>query len=122
MRADGGIARGIYVTAAGRRVVVQHVFAKKAARSTRDRQGEDETGDDMTELRDLKARLMEDPEFREEYVRVDEEYALIEALVRARAAAIFRGVIPFWGAMLVCTALLILFPKIALLLPETMIR
>ena len=35
---------------------------------------------------------------------------------------IFRGVIPFWGAMLVCTALLILFPKIALLLPETMIR
>ncbi len=35
---------------------------------------------------------------------------------------IFRGVIPFWGAMLVCTALLVLFPKIALLLPETMIR
>ena len=35
---------------------------------------------------------------------------------------IFRGVIPFWGAMLVCTALLILFPQIALLLPETMIR
>ena len=30
---------------------------------------------------------MEDPEFREKYVRVDEEYALIEALVRARAAA-----------------------------------
>ena len=35
---------------------------------------------------------------------------------------IFRGVMPFWGAMLVCTALLILFPQIALLLPETMIR
>ena len=30
---------------------------------------------------------MEDPEFREEYARVDEEYALIEALVRARTAA-----------------------------------
>ena len=41
----------------------------------------------MTKLKDLKARLMEDAEFREEYVRVDEEYALIEALVRARTAA-----------------------------------
>tara|TARA_R110002110_G_scaffold88343_1_gene230148 strand:+ start:2647 stop:3939 length:1293 start_codon:yes stop_codon:yes gene_type:complete len=34
---------------------------------------------------------------------------------------IFRGVLPFWGAMLVCTALLILFPDIALFLPESMI-
>ena len=30
---------------------------------------------------------MEDAEFQEEYARVDEEYALIEELVRARAAA-----------------------------------
>ena len=35
---------------------------------------------------------------------------------------IFRGVIPFWGAMLICAALLIAFPDIALFLPETMIR
>jgi len=41
----------------------------------------------MTKLRDLKERFMEDPEFREKYARVDEEYALIEALIRARAAA-----------------------------------
>ena len=41
----------------------------------------------MTELKDLKNRLMEDPAFREEYARVDDEYALIEALVCARAAA-----------------------------------
>ena len=41
----------------------------------------------MTRLRDLKKRLMEDPEFREEYARADEEYKLIEALVRARTAA-----------------------------------
>ena len=41
----------------------------------------------MTKLKDLKARLMEDPEFREEYARIDGEYALIEALVRARMAA-----------------------------------
>lgn len=34
---------------------------------------------------------------------------------------IFWGIIPFWGAMLVCAALLIAFPDIALLLPSTMI-
>ncbi|MDE0003760.1 MAG: helix-turn-helix transcriptional regulator [Rhodospirillaceae bacterium] len=41
----------------------------------------------MTKLKELKTRFMEDPEFREEYGRVEDEYALIEALVRARAAA-----------------------------------
>ncbi|MCY4108850.1 MAG: hypothetical protein OXG11_07475 [Chloroflexi bacterium] len=32
MRADGGTARGIYVTATGRKVVVLHVFASRARR------------------------------------------------------------------------------------------
>lgn len=41
----------------------------------------------MTKLKNIKKRLMEDPEFREEYARVDEEFALIEALVRARSEA-----------------------------------
>ena len=41
----------------------------------------------MTRLKDLKKRLMEDSEFREEYARADDEFALIEALVRARTAA-----------------------------------
>ena len=41
----------------------------------------------MTKLSDLKKRFMEGPEFREEYARADDEFALIEALVRARAAA-----------------------------------
>ncbi len=41
----------------------------------------------MTKLKDLKARLMEDPAFREEYARVDNEYTLIEAMIRARTAA-----------------------------------
>lgn len=41
----------------------------------------------MTKLKELKKRLMEDPEFRQEYDRADEEYALVEALVRARATA-----------------------------------
>jgi len=41
----------------------------------------------MTKLKDLKTRFMKDPAFREEYARADDEFALIEALVRARAAA-----------------------------------
>lgn len=41
----------------------------------------------MTRLKDLKRRLMKDPEFREEYARADDEFALIEALVCARTAA-----------------------------------
>ena len=41
----------------------------------------------MTRLKELKKRLMEDPEFREEYSRIDDEFTLIEALIRARTAA-----------------------------------
>ena len=41
----------------------------------------------MTKLKDLKERLMQDPEFQEEYERIDEEYSLIESLVRARTEA-----------------------------------
>ena len=41
----------------------------------------------MTKLKDLKKRWMEDAKFREEYAKADEEYALVEALVRARTAA-----------------------------------
>ena len=33
----------------------------------------------MTKLKDLKDRFMKDPEFRKEYARADEEYALVEA-------------------------------------------
>ena len=41
----------------------------------------------MTTLKELKKRYMEDPEFRKEYALVDEQYALVETLVRARTAA-----------------------------------
>lgn len=41
----------------------------------------------MTKLKDLKKRFMKDPEFRKEYARADQEYALVEALVRARMDA-----------------------------------
>jgi predicted transcriptional regulator len=41
----------------------------------------------MTKLADLKKRLMADPEFQREYAKADAEFAVIESLVRARAAA-----------------------------------
>jgi len=41
----------------------------------------------MTKLWDLNKRFMEDPEFREESARADDEFAPIKALVRAHAAA-----------------------------------
>ena len=44
-------------------------------------------GGAMRKLEDLKNRLLEDPDFRKEYARVDEEFALIEGLIRARTTA-----------------------------------
>lgn len=41
----------------------------------------------MTRIADLKARYMNDPEFRDEYEKADSEFKLIEALVRARTKA-----------------------------------
>jgi len=35
---------------------------------------------------------------------------------------IFVGILPFWVAMLVCVVLLIVFPEVALVLPNTMSR
>jgi tripartite ATP-independent transporter DctM subunit len=35
---------------------------------------------------------------------------------------IFAGILPFWVAMIVCVALLVAFPQIALVLPNSMIR
>ena len=41
----------------------------------------------MTKPKDLKKRLMADPDFRREDARTDAEHALTEALVRARTTA-----------------------------------
>ncbi|WP_435656300.1 helix-turn-helix domain-containing protein [Brucella pituitosa] len=41
----------------------------------------------MTRIADLKKRLMNDPEFQKEYEKADAEFALVEALVKARTDA-----------------------------------
>ena len=40
----------------------------------------------MIKLKQLKKRFMEDPEFREAYALLDEEYTLVETRIRKRAA------------------------------------
>ena len=35
---------------------------------------------------------------------------------------IYVGILPFWAAMIVCLAILIAFPQLALLLPNTMLE
>ncbi|MBN9347734.1 MAG: helix-turn-helix domain-containing protein [Devosia sp.] len=41
----------------------------------------------MTKLAALKAKLLKNPEVRREYEAADAEYAIIEALIRARTSA-----------------------------------
>ena len=41
----------------------------------------------MTKIADLKKRLMQNPEFRQEYEKADAEFQLVEALVNARTKA-----------------------------------
>ena len=41
----------------------------------------------MTQISELKKRWMEEPEFRAAYDAADAEYAVIEALIRARSEA-----------------------------------
>ena len=41
----------------------------------------------MTKIAHLKQRLMNNPEFRAEYNRADAEFAVIEALIKARMEA-----------------------------------
>jgi TRAP-type C4-dicarboxylate transport system permease large subunit len=40
----------------------------------------------------------------------------------ASMGAIFRAITPFWVAMIVCVALIVAFPDIALMIPNAMVR
>lgn len=87
-KAAEGIARGLYVTVTGRRVVILHVFVKKSQKTPKTALDiANEAGEAMTKIAELKKRLMQSPEFQQEYEKVDAEFSLIEALVHARAKA-----------------------------------
>jgi ribosome-binding protein aMBF1 (putative translation factor) len=82
-----GIARAIYVTAAGRRAAdFCQEDAKDAASRTGDRPAAGQ-GDHMTKLKDLKAQLLKDPAVRMHYDAMEEEFALMAEVAKARARA-----------------------------------
>lgn len=41
----------------------------------------------MTKIATLKKRLGRDPKFKQEYAKADADYAIVEALIRARTTA-----------------------------------
>ncbi len=90
-KAQEGIARGIYVTGdgapCGGTARLRQEVAKDPKASVGAGAGTDETGGNMSKLADLKARLMENPEVREEYAQADAEFSLIEDMIRARTDA-----------------------------------
>jgi phage-related protein len=85
------IARALYVTASGRRVIVVRVFVKKtqATPPKRDRSGAEagKGGAKMTRVRDLHEQWMADPAYREAYEALAPEFELARALIRARTRA-----------------------------------
>ncbi len=94
MKGRDGIARAVYVTATGRRVVVVRVFGKKTEKDahTRDRAGaQTSQGGDMSRgriaMRAIAEEWLKDPEFRAEYEALEPEFALASALIEARSRA-----------------------------------
>jgi DNA-binding XRE family transcriptional regulator len=90
-KAREGIARGIYVAVEGApgggSARVRQENRKDATASSRPGARTTKTGGIMTKIADLKKRLMANEEFRAEYEKADAEFAVLEALVRARTKA-----------------------------------
>jgi ribosome-binding protein aMBF1 (putative translation factor) len=65
-------------------LVDEEILALPAAPRTRNRPATDQRGC-MTNLKDLKARLLKNPEVRKEYDALEEEFALMAEVAKARA-------------------------------------
>jgi phage-related protein/DNA-binding XRE family transcriptional regulator len=90
LRGRDQIARALYVTATGRRVVIVRAFVKKTEKTPR-REIElaltREKGAEVSRLRDLHEKWLEEPEYREAFERLGPEFELARALIEARMAA-----------------------------------
>ena len=86
MKGRSGIARGVYVTAVGKRVVVVHVFVKKTQKTPRR-----EIGGSMKRkfipAEESFARWKKDPKYASAYASLEEEFALASSLIKARRQA-----------------------------------
>lgn len=94
LRGRDGIARALYVTASGRRVVILRVFAKKTQKTPR-REIELARptckGGDMSRknipVGESFAAWRKDPEYVKAYNALEEEFSLAKAMIEARAHA-----------------------------------
>ena len=92
MKGRDGIARAIYVTAQGERVIVLHAFVKKTQKTpqralqirARARQGGQVMG---IPLKKVAKRWMKEPVFKEGYDALEDEFALASQLIEARSRA-----------------------------------
>jgi hypothetical protein len=94
LKGKDGIARAAYVTRTGQRVVVVHMLVKKsqkdAALGNRDGPGAGRGGDvtrKRTTAHELHEAWSKDPGYVKAYDALEEELALAEAFIRARAQA-----------------------------------
>ena len=93
MKGRDGIARAVYVTATGARVVVVRVFGKKTQRTPGARSNSpcDEPRKCYEQpripVRQAAKAWLKEPEFRAEYQALEEEFALASALIEARSTA-----------------------------------
>ena len=93
LKGKGGIARAIYVTAVGKRIVVVHVFTKKTQKTPR----REIVTAQASKGGAMKRKLIpaeesfkqwrKDPKFVAAYEALEEEFALASALIKARGAA-----------------------------------
>jgi phage-related protein/DNA-binding transcriptional regulator YiaG len=81
-----GISRAIYVTAAGRRVVIVRVFVKKTQARIGPRLRTSQGGE-MTRIDVLHKKWLKDREYRKAYETLEEEFALAAAIMKARNRA-----------------------------------
>ena len=82
-----GISRAIYVTATGQRVVIVRAFVKKTQQTPRRELYIARQGSQMIKFSTLHKKWMKDSAYRKEYDALEEEFALIEEVAKARQRA-----------------------------------
>jgi len=98
MRLQGrsGISRALYVTAAGRRVVIVRVFKKKTEKTPRPgryiwprraRNRFTDGGLTMARISDMHKKWMKEPKYRKAYEALEEEFVLAAAVMDVRNRA-----------------------------------
>jgi len=94
LKGRSGIARAVYVTAVGRRIVVVHVFAKKTQKTPRreiemalKRAKEGPVKRKFIPADESFAKWKKDPEYAAAYASLEREFALASSLIKARSEA-----------------------------------